>query len=101
MDQATKGSYNFCSRNAFYSKYRGTTYSNFWKLEYIFSYSYGSSASKGVSILISKTLNYDIIVFFIDNNGRYVLLNIEISKNVYSLLNVYAPNDKTMRNTFF
>ena len=63
--------------------------------------SYGSSASKGASILISKTLNYDVIDYVIDKNGRFILLNIEISKNIYSLVNVYAPNDKTMRNTFF
>ena len=49
--------------------------------------SFGSSASKGVSIFISKALDYDIIDHFFDKNGRYVIINFQISKSIYSLIN--------------
>ena len=64
-------------------------------------HSFGSNVSKGCSILIAHSLNCEIIDFHKDKNGRYLLLNIEFDTNVYSILNIYAPNDQRLRNTFF
>ena len=35
-----------------------------------------------------------------DRNGRYILLNVEMQNNLFSLLNTYAPNDKRARDSF-
>jgi exonuclease III len=64
-------------------------------------HSHGDSKSKGVSIIIKKSLQYVVIDTYIDTNGRYILINIETQNNNISLLNIYAPNDKKQRNVFF
>lgn len=78
--------------------------SNFVKMEFndwdVFN-SYGTSASRGCSIFISKTLRYDLIECVTDMNGRYLLLDISLDNSIYCLINVYANNDKCTRNTFF
>ena len=69
--------------------------------EFYIHHSYGTSNSRGVSILISKKLNANVIDTKIDDNGRYILINIELEKSSFSLLNLYAPNDQRLRNIFF
>ena len=32
---------------------------------------------------------------------RYILINLELDKNIFTLLNIYAPNDLRLRNIFF
>ena len=63
-----------------------------WKGEII--HSIGTSQSRGVSIFICKNINAEIIDTTIDQDGRYIILNIKINDNVYCITNVYAPNDK-------
>lgn len=62
---------------------------------------HGSSNSKGVSIFINKHLNYSLINKFEDSEGRLILLNVEIDDTIYTLLNLYAPNKRKDRNSFF
>ena len=61
--------------------------------------SYGRNTSRGCSI--EHKLNAEIIDIFSDPDGRYILINIEIEKNIFSILNIYAPNDLRLRNVFF
>ena len=63
--------------------------------------SHGTGASKGVAILIKKTLNYKLIDKYSDDEGRIVLTNIEIDDSILTLVCIYAPNCKTARNVFF
>lgn len=60
-----------------------------------------TSASRGVCIMINSKLEYDIIDEYKDNDGRIILLNIEIHGSIYSFVNVYAPNNETDRKKFF
>ena len=62
--------------------------------------SFGESNSRGCTILINKSLNFKVIDKVQDRNGRYILLNIEMQNNLFSLLNTYAPNDKRARDSF-
>ena len=55
----------------------------------------------GVAIVIKKSLNHKIIDTFSDEEGRIILINIEIDNCIFSLLCLYAPNCKTSRNAFF
>ena len=64
-------------------------------------HSCGTSASRGCSIFINKRLSYTTIDSHVDTLGRYILLNLLIDDTIYSLLNIYAYNDKISRNLFF
>ena len=48
--------------------------------------------SRGVSILISKQVEYSIIDTHQDSEGRILILNIELDNKKYTLVNIYAPN---------
>jgi len=67
-----------------------------WKLYH----SFGESNCRGVSIFINKSLEINIIDSISDEDGRYYFMNFETCNNTFSVLNVYAPNDKKVRNTF-
>jgi hypothetical protein len=55
----------------------------------------GTSASRRVTIFVSKAVNYKVIDKFTDENGRNVLLNVDIDDAIFSLVCIYAPNSKT------
>ena len=63
--------------------------------------SHGTTSSRGVAILIKKSLNYKLINKHNDVDGRLVLLNVEIDKKCFTLMCIYAPNCKSNRNIFF
>ena len=64
-------------------------------------HSFGETNSKGCTILINKTLSCSIIDQCTDINGRYLLINIELFENNFTLLNIYSPNNKKARNLFY
>ena len=59
-----------------------------------------SSHSKGVCILFAKDFVYNIISTHCDNNGRKLLVNIEINGVDFSICNVYCRNDVSDRVKF-
>lgn len=63
-------------------------------------FSNGVSNARGVAILI-KTLNFKIIDEHKDLEGRLLLVNGEINESILTIVNVYAPNNKKERNSFF
>lgn len=50
---------------------------------------------------IHKSLNYELIDTYSNVDGRYILLNIRLENNVYTLTNMYANNYKNTRNNFY
>ena len=36
-----------------------------------------------------------------DEEGRIILINIQIENTVFSMVSIYAPNCRTLRNVFF
>ena len=66
-----------------------------WELEWggRSYWSHGTSASKGVAILIRKGVNIDVINSFTDRDGRVVGIVYTDHDQKYILLNIYAPND--------
>jgi exonuclease III len=56
------------------------------------TFSHGSSGSKGVVIIIPKSINHKINEVIRSQNGRYVGINVTIEDNTYCLINCYAPN---------
>jgi exonuclease III len=61
---------------------------------------HGTSASRGVSILLNKSLNFAILDKWEDKDGRLLLINIQIDDTIFTLVCIYAPNCKTARNAF-
>ena len=51
----------------------------------------GTSRSKGVAILLPKSLDFKILSQTLDPNGRYIAIKIEIEGTIYGLINGYAP----------
>ena len=64
-------------------------------------HSVGTSNSGGVSILINKQLPINVAEHLLSNDGRSLFMNIEIDDSMFTLANIYAPNDTKHRNTFF
>jgi len=64
-------------------------------------HAFGAGNSRGVSILINKSLAVDIDHVAIDKYGRYLFLNLTLGSDYMTLLNIYAHNDRQLRNNFF
>ena len=60
-----------------------------------------SSHSRGVCILFSKSLNYKLVSHYYCNQGRILIVNVEIDGIGYSIVNIYAPNNAQERIRFF
>jgi exonuclease III len=64
-------------------------------------YAHGESNSKGVAILVRNTKHCEVINTHSGKDGRTLLVNIQVHDHIYTLVNVYAPNEETNRKTFF
>jgi exonuclease III len=71
-----------------------------WKGKSIHCFS-DSTFSKGVSILFRKELNVHIMNIHKTNDGRKLLINLNIEDTAYTLINIYAPNIESCRLDFF
>ena len=65
------------------------TWKQEWGADIIFSY--GSSNSKGVAILLPKQADYTILNKEVDNDGRFIIIEIKYENEIYVLINIYAP----------
>ena len=54
--------------------------------------SHGTNASRGVPILIKAVLTLNVINTYIDCEGRYIILNIDIEGTTLDIVNVYGHN---------
>ena len=61
----------------------------------------GTSNSRMVAIWIKKNVEFKLIDEYKDNERRLLLINVEISNAIYTIINIYAPNNMNKRNTFF
>jgi exonuclease III len=48
--------------------------------------------SRGVAIWIKKNVEFKLIDEYKDNEGRLLLINVEINNAIYTIINIYAPN---------
>lgn len=55
----------------------------------------GTNHSKGVAILIKNNVEYELVSSHIDNDGRYVILEMKIQDKLFMLVNIYAPCSST------
>ena len=59
------------------------------------------NSAPGVSILIKKDLNIHIKKSVTSNDGRIMLLIFEFLEETYSICNIYAPIQSTVKDIFF
>lgn len=60
-------------------------------VDQVFS-AYGSSSSRGVSILIAKTSTFKALKIISDKEGRYIIVSGLLCNQKIVLVNVYSPN---------
>ena len=60
-----------------------------------------SSHSRGVCILFSKCLDYKLVSHYQCNQGRILIVNVEVAGIGYTIVNIYAPNNPQERIKFF
>ena len=61
----------------------------------------GTSNSRGETTCIKQNVEFKLIDEYKDNQGRMLLINVEINNAIYIIINIYAPNYMNKRNTFF
>lgn len=59
-----------------------------------------SSHKNGVQILFKKNMNCEIISNKQDDQGRYIIVTIQVGNNIYKLANIYAPTKIKDRDDF-
>ena len=62
-----------------------------WGYKALFSCFSGSSA--GACILFNNNFKFDILITFSDYSGRYIICDIEFDEKLFTLANIYAPNE--------
>ena len=69
-----------------------------WKTEWGGQWynSFGESNARGVSILMNKKFEHQIINNKKDENGRLIMCQFRHDQEKYTLLNVYGPNDENV-----
>lgn len=65
-------------------------WSNEWGRKIFFSH--GTSAAKGVALLIKPRVQVTANVIHRDTEGRFLLVRLEFQKEIYMIGNIYAPN---------
>jgi len=70
-----------------------------WKGELFFSH--GTEHSKGVLILVKKSLEFELKNAKVDKNGRFIILETNVQDHPFLFVNLYAPNKTNEQSTFF
>ena len=60
---------------------------------------FGTNHSKGTAIHFNK--NFNILNSHLSEDSRIILASIKIEDEIFTLLNIYAPNNMNERKCFF
>ena len=63
-------------------------------------WSFGTTKSCGVGILLNKNLSFKLVSQTRDTDGRLLCLDINLADRKYRLINVYMHNDAANRKQF-
>jgi exonuclease III len=68
---------------------------NVWKREWggEIVFSHGSSSSRGTCIMFAPNMAFTIHDKYIDQEGRFVIINVTINDVTLTLVNIYGPNN--------
>jgi len=63
-------------------------------------HNFGTNLSRGVSILFKHNVHITKQEVYRDDIGRKILVNCEIRGEIFTFVNIYAPNTQTARTSF-
>ena len=55
-------------------------------------FAHGTSAARGVAILINRKFYTNVLRSHLDESGRYIIVDVETNECVLTIINIYAPN---------
>ena len=61
----------------------------------------GTQHSKDTAILFKTNTSIKLLNKHISEDGRIILINVQIEDKTFTLVNIYAPNSTTEKKTFF
>lgn len=64
-------------------------------------WNFGSNFSRGTAMFISHSIDFVIVKYHRDLDGRFQYIDVKIDNVLYRLFNVYAPNESSERKQFF
>ena len=64
-------------------------------------FTHGTNSARGVAILFSSRLEYNVIQTRRDNEGRILNILLNMEEHTMNIVNAYAPSSDTERRTFF
>ena len=73
-------------------KVHGLTNGVLGKIQSYKNFYHGASNARGVLIDFTESLQYKILSSKCDNNGRYIILNMQIQGSPFIIINYYAPD---------
>ena len=83
----------YCLQDTHTTKMSENFFRSQWNSECLFSS--GKSNARGVAILFSKNLEYEIHSHISDPEGNYLIADISVEQNRFTLVNLYGPNQDT------
>ena len=64
-------------------------------------FSHGTNHSKGCLTIINSRVDIKVLNTQLDTKGRYIILELEINDEKYTVSNIYAPNDISYKDKYF
>lgn len=64
-----------------------------WGYQLVLSAKEGTTASRGIMILINNNFSCDMGRALIDQNGNFIIMEIKMSDKTFTLASIYGPND--------
>ncbi len=95
-----RNSHVICLQETFIKENKVTEFNRDWDGVCIHSNT-NSAHSRGVSILLKKNFDCEIINTHRGHDGRSLLINITCHSQTYTIVNAYAPNEENKRKNFF
>ena len=83
----------YCLQDTHTTKSSERLFRSQWNNDCLFSS--GTSNSRGVSILFRKNLVYSIHEHISDPEGNYIISDLTVEENKFTLINLYGPNKDT------
>ena len=64
-------------------------------------WNFGTNLSRGTAIFISHSLDFSVVKYHRDLDGRFQFVDVLIDGIPFRLINIYAPNNNVLRKEFF
>lgn len=88
-----------CLQETFCKETYCETFNSYFEGSIYHSFS-DSSHSRGVCIMFNKKLEYEFVNKHVSDDGRRILINVKVNNELYTIVNLYAPNNVKDRIDF-